>query len=113
MVCHRCGRAADQVCTVCGRPFCPGHGGLRLYCEGSGPGGHVVARALCDDDTPNQWFLANRYPVTLPIVAVAALVIYCGHIKPDAERRDRERDGKVKQQHQEHPEFRPRAGLNE
>jgi len=112
MVCHLCGRAAHQVCTVCGRPFCPGHGGLRLYCEGSGQGGHVVTRALCDDDTPNQWFLANRYLVLLPTVAAVALVINFGCIQPGKERRDREWHQKVQEQHRDHQEFRRRAAFD-
>ena len=111
MACHVCGKLADQICTMCGRPFCPAHGGMRLYHEGGSQ--VLVTRALCDEHTPNQWFLANRYFVIFPVFAAVLLVIYFGCIKPDKERRDRAWDEKVKQQHREHEEFRRRGGFSD
>ncbi len=111
MTCYVCGQPAGQICTMCGRPFCPDHGGMRMYSEGAN--NRVVDRALCDEHTPNQWFLANRYLVIIPAFVLVVLIIYFGVIKPGDERRDREWDEKIKQQHREHEVFRKQAGFND
>jgi hypothetical protein len=108
MNCGTCGAEADRSCTRCGRPFCPLHGGMRKCVVGKG----VDTRALCDDCTPNQWWLTYGAFIALALFAGIVAVVYFNVIQPQREafelrREQNERDFKRRQEEMEKPGFQP------
>lgn len=110
MQCHVCAGLANRSCTLCGRPFCPTHGGMRKRGEDAGKSYHIVTRALCDDCTPNQaWLLIYRPIVVFILIACFFAAVYFFLIKPDLERSQQRRQ---KHNRQSEEWQQPQQGFN-
>lgn len=92
MQCGTCAVPADRCCTRCGRPFCPRHGGMRKCTEGAGKGATIVTRALCDNCTPNQWWLTYGPFIGLGVIACIFAVFYFSAIQPSMNKSRKERE---------------------
>ena len=75
MDCFSCGQPAERSCTRCGRFFCESHGGDRLVGEGARKGRRIVTRAVCDNCTPNQEWMAFQRGCGIVVFVIVLIVL--------------------------------------